>query len=39
MTNNNLVSIIIPVYNSSKYIEETIKSINEQTYTNAHITS
>lgn len=34
MTNNNLVSIIIPVYNSSKYIEETIKSINEQTYTN-----
>ena len=34
MTNNNLVSIIIPVYNSSKYIEETIKSINVQTYTN-----
>ena len=33
MTNNNLVSIIIPVYNSSKYIEETIKSINAQTYT------
>lgn len=28
----NLVSIIVPVYNASKYIEETIKSINSQTY-------
>lgn len=34
MTNNDLVSIIIPVYNSSKYIEETIKSIEKQTYNN-----
>lgn len=34
MTDNDLVSIIIPVYNSSKYIEETIKSINAQTYKN-----
>jgi teichuronic acid biosynthesis glycosyltransferase TuaG len=31
---NNLVSIIIPVYNSSKYLEETIKSIENQTYKN-----
>ena len=34
MANDDLVSIIIPVYNSSKYIEETIKSINSQTYKN-----
>lgn len=34
MENNDLVSIIIPVYNSSKYIEETIKSIEKQTYNN-----
>jgi len=31
---NRLVSIITPCYNSSKYIEETIKSIKEQTYNN-----
>ncbi len=31
---NDLVSIIIPVYNASKYIEETINSINSQTYEN-----
>ena len=34
MTNHDLVSIIIPVYNSSKYLEETIKSIGKQTYNN-----
>ena len=34
MINNDLVSIIIPVYNSSKYLEETIKSIGKQTYNN-----
>lgn len=34
MIDNDLVSIIIPVYNSSKYLEETIKSINGQTYHN-----
>lgn len=28
------VSIILPVYNSEKYIEETIKSVLNQTYTN-----
>ncbi|MCI8470800.1 MAG: glycosyltransferase family 2 protein [Clostridia bacterium] len=29
-----LVSIIIPVYNAEKYIEETIKTVKEQTYKN-----
>lgn len=32
MIDNDLVSIIIPVYNSSKYLAETIESINNQTY-------
>ena len=31
---NDLVSIIIPVYNAEKYIEETIKTIKAQTYKN-----
>jgi teichuronic acid biosynthesis glycosyltransferase TuaG len=31
---NNLVSIITPSYNSAKYIVETIKSVQNQTYTN-----
>jgi len=31
---NNLVSIIMPLYNSSYYIKETIKSIITQTYSN-----
>ena len=30
--NNDLVSIITPVYNASKFIEETIKSVQLQTY-------
>jgi glycosyltransferase involved in cell wall biosynthesis len=30
----NLVSVILPVYNSEKYIFEAIQSILEQTYTN-----
>ena len=29
---NNLVSIITPSYNSSKFIEECIKSVISQTY-------
>lgn len=31
---DELVSIIIPVYNAEKYIKETIKTIADQTYTN-----
>lgn len=35
--NNKLVSILIPVYNREKYIEETIKSALAQTYKNIEI--
>ncbi len=31
---NDLVSIIIPVYNAEKFIDETINSVKSQTYTN-----
>lgn len=31
---DDLVSIITPVYNAEKFIEETIKSVQAQTYTN-----
>ena len=31
---NELVSIIIPVYNSEKFLEDTIKTIKDQTYIN-----
>ena len=37
MTNSNLVSVVIPVYNSEKYLEECINSILEQTYENIEI--
>lgn len=30
----NLISIIIPAYNAAPFIEETIRSINSQTYSN-----
>ena len=31
---NPLISIIVPVYNTEKYISETIQSVVDQTYTN-----
>lgn len=34
MNNNELVSIITPSYNTAPFIEETIKSVQSQTYTN-----
>ncbi len=37
ITRSPLVSIIIPVYNSADYVEETIASISAQTYTNFEI--
>lgn len=35
--NNNLVSIIMPSYNCGKYVEETIRSVQAQTYKNWEI--
>lgn len=34
---NKLVSVIVPVYNASKTIEETIKSVMNQNYTNFEV--
>lgn len=34
MKEENLVSIVVPVYNAEKYILKTIESIENQTYTN-----
>ena len=34
MQNGDLVSIITPLYNSARFIEETIKSVQQQTYPN-----
>lgn len=36
-TDNPLVSIIIPVYNSAKYLNETIRTVKNQTYKNWEI--
>ncbi|MSR89726.1 glycosyltransferase family 2 protein, partial [Patescibacteria group bacterium] len=32
--NNRLVSIVVPVYNAASFIDETIKTVLDQTYTN-----
>ena len=32
--NEDLVSIIVPVYNAEKYIQDTIKTVEDQTYKN-----
>ncbi len=32
--NEELISVVIPVYNAAKYIEDTIASVKSQTYTN-----
>nr|WP_319999866.1 glycosyltransferase [uncultured Draconibacterium sp.] len=37
MTNNILVSIIVPIYNVEKYLSQCIKSIINQTHTNLEI--
>ena len=37
MDDTPLVSILIPVYNAQEYIEETIESLIEQTYSNIEI--
>lgn len=31
---NKLVSIIMPIYNEEKYLEQAIQSVKNQTYTN-----
>ena len=37
MSTNSLVSVIIPAYNHEKYVQETIKSIINQTYKNIEL--
>ena len=37
MTNSNLVSVVIPVYNSEKYLEECLESIRQQTFTDIEV--
>ena len=32
--NNNLISVIVPVYNLENYIERCLASIQSQTYSN-----
>ena len=34
---SDLVSVIIPAYNHEKYIQETIKSLIDQTYDNIEL--
>lgn len=35
--NDSLVSIVVPVYNAEKYIEDTVKSLLEQSYSDIEI--
>lgn len=37
MKNNHLVSIIVPTYNSAKFLEQCLKSIKNQTYKNIEL--
>lgn len=37
MESNDLVSVVIPVYNSEKFLDETISSVLNQTYVNIEI--
>ena len=37
MSSNELVSIVIPIYNSEKYLKECLNSLFEQTYENIEI--
>ena len=30
----NLISIVVPVYNAEKFLQDTIKTVEEQTYPN-----
>lgn len=34
---NNLISVIVPVYNASRYLERSLGSIVNQTYKNLEI--
>ena len=37
MSNNALISVIVPVYNVEKYIDKCVESIRNQTYKNIEI--
>lgn len=37
MTNEKLISVVIPCYNHEKYIEQTVLSVLQQTYTNIEL--
>ena len=37
MVMNDLISIVVPVYNVEKYVEESLKSLLNQTYKNIEV--